>query len=383
MANSIERFMTEHYDSLSALNKHLPLQAKLLETHTSIQELFPFIVRIAVAIYDEDTSVLKTYAHSSGEQNPLPNYQAHLNDAPSLKQLLKRGLPRVINNMLTFENGQNEHTRRIGRQGYAASYTVPMFNEGVFFGFLFFNTDKQDVFSENVLKRLDVYAHLISLMVINELATVQALTAAIKTTGDITHVRDPETGSHLDRMSRYSRIIAKELAGQYLLDDNYIEHIFMFSPLHDIGKIGIPDDILLKPEKLDAQERQTMQTHARQGRRMIDDLLENFGFKNVDNIDMLRNITEFHHESVDGSGYPNGLMGDSIPLEARIVAVADVFDALTSERSYKKAWSNEKATKLLIEMAGKSLDQDCVDAFIKNLSEVELVQQQFHENKYG
>ncbi len=375
--------MTDHSDSLSALNEHIPLKAKLVETHKSIKAQFPFIVRIAVAIYDEETSVLKTYVHSSGEQNPLPNYQADLADAPSLKGILEKGLPRVINNMLTFEDGENEHTRRIGRQGYAASYTVPMFNEGVFFGFLFFNADKKNVFDEKVLTQVDVYAHLISLMVINELATVRALTAAVKTTGDITHIRDPETGSHLDRMSRYSRIIARELADKYHLDDGYIEHIFMFSPLHDIGKIGIPDDILLKPSKLDEKERKTMQTHASQGRVMIDDLLDNFGFENIEHIDMLRNIAEFHHEAVNGSGYPKGLTGDSIPLEARIVAVADVFDALTSERSYKKAWTNDKAIKLLKEMAGESLDQDCVNAFVKNMHEVEAIQQQFEQNTYG
>jgi len=374
--------MTDHNDPLSALNKHIPLRNKLIETHKSIAEMFPFIVRIAVAIYDADTSVLKTYVHSSGEDNPLPNYQAQLDDAPSLKRILEEGLPRVINNMLTFENGQNKHTQRIGRQGYVASYTVPMFNEGVFFGFLFFNADKQDVFSESVLKQIDIYAHMISLMVINEQATVQVLTAAIKTTGNITHVRDPETGSHLDRMSRYSRIIAKELAEKYDLNDSYIEHIFMFSPLHDIGKIGIPDGILLKPDKLDEQERETMKTHAHKGRKMIDDLLNNFDFKNVEYMDMLRNITEFHHESVDGSGYPAGLKGDTIPLEARIVAVADVFDALTSERSYKKAWSNERAIKALKELSDVSLDRDCVNALIQNMDEVEKIQQQFKQNAY-
>lgn len=372
--------MTDHNDSLSALNKHIPLRSKLVETHKSIAEMFPFIVRIAVAIYDSESSVLSTYVHSSGGDNPLHNYQASLDDVPSLKGILEKGLPRVINKMLTFENGQNEHTKRIGRQGYAASYTVPMFNEGVFFGFLFFNADQQDVFTESVLKQIDIYAHMISLMVINELATLQALTAAVKTTGNITHLRDPETGCHLDRMSRYSRLIAKELSEKHNLTDSYIEHIFMFSPLHDIGKIGIPDDILLKPGKLNEQERQTMQTHVQKGRKMIDDLLSNFGFKNIEYMNMLRNITEFHHESIDGSGYPAGLKGDTIPLEARIVAVADVFDALTSVRSYKEAWSNERAIKLLLELSSVSFDQDCVNALIQNMDEIEKIQQQFKQN---
>jgi len=374
--------MAEHKDTLRHLNENVSLKDKLVTTHNSIVKTFPFIVRIAVAIYDPQTSLLKTYVHSSGKDNPLDHYQAHIDEAPSLKAILANGLPRVINNLLTFENGNNEHTKRIGRQGYAASYTLPIYNDGIFMGFIFFNSDQKDVFTESVLQQIDIYAHMISLMVINEISTVQALTAAVKTTGSITHLRDPETGCHLDRMSRYSRLIAIELADKYDLDDIYIEHIFMFAPLHDIGKIGIPDNILLKPGKLDEQEREIMTTHALKGREIIDDLLENFGFENIKHMDMLRNIAEFHHESVNGTGYPSGKSGDEIPLEARIIAVADVFDALTSERPYKEAWSNERAIDLLNDLAGESLDKDCVDALLKNIKKIEDIQKQFIENIY-
>ena len=375
--------MTDHYDALEELNKHIPLREKLIATHKSVSEIFPFIVRIAIAIYDPETSVLKTYLHSSGDDNPLEHFQTYLDDAPSLKAILKKGLPRVVNNLLTFDEGQHEYTKRIGRQGYAASYTLPMFNNGVFFGFLFFNSDRKDVFDENVLRQIDVYSHMISLMVINELSSIHTLSAVVKATGSITHVRDPETGSHLDRMSRYSRLIATELADKYHLDDDYIEHIFMFSPLHDIGKIGIPDNILLKPDKLNDQEYDIMKTHAHKGREMIDELLENFGLENIEHMDMLRNIAEFHHEAVNGNGYPSGIKGDQIPIEARIVAVADVFDALTSIRPYKEAWENKKAIESLLELAGETLDQDCVNALITNIEQIEEIQKQFSQNMYG
>ena len=375
--------MSTHSDALEELNKLLPLQDKLYATHKSIAELFPFIVRVAIAIYDPETSVLKTYLHSSGNDNPLDHYQALIDDAPSLKKILKSGLPRVINNLLTFEGETSEHSRRIGRQGYAASYTLPMFNNGTFFGFIFFNSDKNDVFEENTLRQIDIYGHLISLMVINEITSIRLLNAAVRTTGNITHIRDPETGSHLDRMSRYCRLIARSIADKYDLDDEYIEHIFMFSPLHDIGKIGIPDNILLKPDQLNDSETEVMHTHANLGRRMVDELLANFGLENIEHVDMLRNIAEYHHESVNGQGYPTGKKGDSIPLEARIVAVADVFDALTSARPYKKAWSNQDAIEELKSLAGEKLDQDCVNALIQNLDEVEQIQQQFNENIYG
>lgn len=375
--------MTTHNDALKGLNERASLKEKLIAAHQSICEVFPFIARIAITIYDPETDILKTYLHSSGEDNPLDNYQAILDDTPSLKAILEEGLPRVINNMLTFEEGQHEHTTRIGRQGYAASYTLPMFNEGRFFGFMFFNANEKDVFTENVLRQIDVYSHMISLMVINELASIKNLTAAVKTTGRITHIRDPETGSHLDRMSRYSRLIATVLAEKYNLDDTYIEHIFMFSPLHDIGKIGIPDSILLKPGELDKDERSIMNSHSLKGREMIDELLENFGFENVDYMAVLRNIAEFHHEAINGSGYPSGIKGEDIPLEARIVAVADIFDALTSKRPYKEAWDNDKAIATLKNMMGEKLDEDCVNALIDNMDKVEEIQQQFGESAYG
>jgi len=375
--------MTEHRDVLEQLNKHTPLREKLVIAHDAVSKLFPFVARIAVAIYDPETSVLKTYLHSSSDDNPLQNYQAQLDDAPSLKEILEKGLPRVVNNLLTFEDSESEHARRIGRQGYAASYTMPMYNEGQFFGFIFFNSYEKDVFDENVLRQIDVYGHMISLMMINELSAITTLKAAVKTAGSVTHSRDPETGSHLDRMSRYSRIIAEELATKYELDDAYIEHVFMFSPLHDIGKIGIPDNILLKPSSLDKDETDVMKTHAMKGRVMIDELLENFGLDNIKYVDVLRNIAEFHHEAMNGKGYPSGKKGDEIPLEARIVAVADVFDALTSERPYKNAWHNNKAIKTIKQLSGEVLDQDCVDALLKNMDKVEDIQQQFNENIYG
>ena len=375
--------MFHHRDLLDDLNKPLPLKDKIMSAHRSIQQKFPFIARIAIALYDPETRILKTYLHSSGEDEPLAHYQSTLENAPSLKEILDKGLPRVVNNLVTFESGAHEHTQRIGRQGYAASYTMPMFHSGEFIGFLFFNAYQTDVFTEKVLSILDIYGHLISLMVINELSTFKVMSAALKTTNHITHLRDPETGSHLDRMSRYSRLIAETLADKYDLDDAYIEHIFMFSPLHDIGKISIPDSILLKPGPLNAMERSIMNTHTHIGRQMIDDMISNFGLDSIHHLDILKNIAEFHHEAVNGSGYPSGKTSDEIPLEARIVAVADVFDALTSRRPYKDAWSNAKAFDTLKLLAGETLDLDCVNALIENRQKVESIQQQFKENTFG
>jgi HD-GYP domain-containing protein (c-di-GMP phosphodiesterase class II) len=376
--------MTEYQDTLESLNRNIPLRDKLINTHRVVQTHLPFIARISVALYDPKTSMLKTYIHSSGDINdPLSHYQTQLSQAPSLESILKEGRPRVINNMLTFENGKHEHTRRIGRQGYAASYTMPMFTNGVFFGFVFFNSGEKDMFTEIVLHQLDVFGHMIALMVISEISAMRTLAAVVTSTTHITHVRDPETGSHLDRMSRFARLIANALAPRYKLDDEYIERIFMFAPLHDIGKIGTPDNILLKKGKLTPQETEIMQLHTRRGREIIDDLLANFGLDTIQHVNILRNIAEYHHEAINGKGYLKQLKGEEIPLEARIVAVADVFDALTSKRSYKDAWTNDEAFAMLQRLAGEKLDADCVSALIENREAVERIQAQFKEDTLG
>jgi HD-GYP domain-containing protein (c-di-GMP phosphodiesterase class II) len=375
--------MFEYRDSLDPLNENISLREKLRNIHGVINQSLPFVARIAIVIYDPKTEVIKTYIDSSGDVDPLSNYQAKLEDAPSLKEILSKRRPRVVNNMLTFEKGEHEHTKRIGRQGYAASYTLPMFYNGVFFGFIFFNSYETDVFDEKSLHHLDVFGHMISLLVINELSNMRTLLAAVKTTSDIIHCRDPETGSHLDRMSRYSRLIARVLADKYDLDDDYIEHVFMFSPLHDIGKISIPDNILLKPGALDENEKEVMKTHSTRGREIIDNMLKNFGLDTIQHIDVLRNIAEYHHEAVNGSGYPEGMKNNEIPLEARIVAVADVFDALTSRRPYKDPWTNDEAFATLRQLSGDTLDKDCVDAMVNNVAEIEEIQQQFKEDLLG
>jgi HD-GYP domain-containing protein (c-di-GMP phosphodiesterase class II) len=260
---------------------------------------------------------------------------------------------------------------------------MPMFNNGAFVGFIFFNSYERDVFSEPALNYLDVVGHLISLMVLNELTAMRTLAAAVRTTSRFTHARDVETGSHVDRMSRYARLIARELATRHNLDDDYIEHVFMYSPLHDIGKIAIPDRILLKPGRLDAQETEIMRSHARKGREIIDEMLANFGLDAMQHVNILRNIAEHHHEAMNGKGYPAGLEGGDIPLEARIVAVADVFDALTSRRSYKGAWTNDEAFATLQRLAGEQLDAECVEALMRGRKDVERIQEQFSEDRIG
>jgi HD-GYP domain-containing protein (c-di-GMP phosphodiesterase class II) len=372
-----------HTDPFAALNERAELGEKLDALRQVVVQRHPFIERIAVALYEAESNEIKTFFYSSDSESPLTHYQAKLSEAPSLFEIRQRLRPRVVNDLDLFDQGRHPHTQAIARQGYQASYTTPMVCEGVFFGFIFFNCSKKDVFDERLLGELDMLAHLITLMVYNERANISTLSATVKSALDMSHERDPETGSHLQRMARYAQLIARGLADRYSFDDQFVEHIFLFSPLHDLGKISIPDRILFKPAKLSAEEFAIMKTHAERGRSMVDSLLSNYGLDSIGYVDILRNIAQYHHEAVDGSGYPEGLKAGLIPIEARIVAVADIFDALTSHRPYKEAWSNDDAFATLQAMAGEKLDRDCVQALLAQREEVERIQHTYQENEFG
>jgi len=180
--------------------------------------------------------------------------------------------------------------------------------------------------------------------------------------------RDPETGAHIQRMAHFSQLIARGMGLSQLDQDLLLEA----APLHDIGKVGIPDNILLKPGKLDADEFTIMKQHAMYGYELLHGSASRV-------LQAGAAIARGHHEKFDGSGYPDGLRGEAIPLFSRIVAVADVFDALTSERPYKKAWEVEAAIDFLNAGAGAHFDPRCVSAFLEAWDDVEAVRARFQE----
>jgi HD-GYP domain-containing protein (c-di-GMP phosphodiesterase class II) len=368
-----------HADLLPTLNEGVPLEQKLAAIHESLYALTDCVDRISVASYDPGSDLLKTFLASSSGRSELVRYEARLADTPSLNEILRAGRPRIIDDLAIYRKSPQIHSKIISEEGYRSSYTTPMMLNGTCWGFIFFDSRKTGPFPEATLNLLDVFAHLISSVVTAEMLVVRTLAAAIKTAHDMIHFRDPETGGHIDRMARYARLIAQHLAatGAATLDDEAIERIFEFAPLHDIGKLAIPDRILLKPGRLSDTEREEMQLHTLRGQEMIDDIAQNFGLGKIEGLDLLRHIAEYHHEAMDGSGYPHGLRGDEIPIEARIIAVADAFDALTSARPYKPSWSNEEALAWLRSLSRSKFDEDCVSALIYNKNKIGEIQRQF------
>ena len=183
--------------------------------------------------------------------------------------------------------------------------------------------------------------------------------------------RDSETGEHLERIRNYGRILAEELSrdGPYSsqIDSTFVDNVYRSSPLHDIGKVGIPDAILLKPGRLTVNEFETMKQHAAIGAKALKEVIEQGTCGQF--FEMATDIAQFHHEHFDGSGYPDGLCGTDIPLSARIVALADVFDALTSPRVYKPAFTPEIARQMIENEAGSHFDPIVVEAFLTRFDE--------------
>lgn len=190
--------------------------------------------------------------------------------------------------------------------------------------------------------------------------------------GRAAEYRDNETGLHIIRMSEIAVVIGKA-AG---IDDKQCNLLLNAAPMHDIGKIGIPDEILLKVEKLDAKEWAIMQTHVQIGA----DILSG---DESELMTMAHDIALTHHEKWNGKGYPNGVAGEAIPLVGRVTALADVFDALTSLRPYKKAWTVEQAVNLIKEESGQHFDPSLVDIFLQNLPDIIAIKEKYEEPGEG
>lgn len=195
---------------------------------------------------------------------------------------------------------------------------------------------------------------------------------SIRALAHLAETRDPETGNHILRTQGYVEALARRLQDHprfaSTLTDRYIDLLKRSAPLHDIGKVGIPDAILRKPGKLTAEEWTVMQTHAQLGAQAIEKA-ERDASEDVAFLALAKEIAHWHHEKWDGSGYPDGLSGDAIPVSARIMAIADVFDALISRRVYKEPMPYEATVAIIAEGRGQHFDPDMIDRFIAAIDE--------------
>lgn len=223
--------------------------------------------------------------------------------------------------------------------------------------------------------------------------SLQERTEALQKTQDITilslaslaETRDNETGAHILRTQHYVRALAMAMRSNAkyseILTDEAVEQLYKSAPLHDIGKVGIPDAILLKPGKHTEEEFEIMKTHAQLGSDALKMAEAELGDSSF--LRFAREIAESHHEKWDGSGYPNGLKGDEIPLSGRLMAVADVYDALISKRVYKPAFDHDKAMSIIKEGRGVHFDPEIVDAFFDIEKDVKAIAAEYSDESYG
>lgn len=214
-----------------------------------------------------------------------------------------------------------------------------------------------------------------------ELGALQDVT--ILAMASLAETRDSDTGNHIRRTQHYVRLLARQVQSHprfgYFLDNATIELLFKSAPLHDIGKVGIPDRILLKPGRFTPEEFEVMKTHTTLGRDAIAAAEKQLG-KEVEFLRHAKDIAYYHQEKWDGSGYPDGLAGEDIPIAARLMAVADVYDALISRRVYKEGMPHEKAVEIIVEGRGSHFDPDLVDAFLAVQDEFRAVAQRYTDS---
>jgi putative two-component system response regulator len=217
-----------------------------------------------------------------------------------------------------------------------------------------------------------------------EIQAIQDVT--INALASLAETRDNETGNHIRRTQRYVRILAEAIRDHErfadVLSDRIVDLLFKSAPLHDIGKVGIPDRILLKPGRLDGEEFAIMKTHTTLGRDAIVQAERHLGTE-VEFLRMAKEIAYSHQEKWDGSGYPDGLSGDDIPLSARLMAVADVYDALISRRVYKPPMSHAEAVAVIVQGRGTHFDPDLVDAFVKIADEFRAIADHYADHEHA
>jgi HD-GYP domain-containing protein (c-di-GMP phosphodiesterase class II) len=358
------------------------ISRQVVNVHEQLRLEWPHLKHIAIGFYEAETDELHLFANPDGSDSTFVEYKRPLSLFPAVEVTAKNKTPEIIDGLSLFSD-IDDPSGHIINSYFRSSFTVPMSQQnGQLLGFMFFDASEKEFFTKPIRDHLTVYTRLIASMVMSNILPLKVLHAAVVMTQKMARFKDEETASHIARVAHYSCMIAESLAQVHNLSDEFINFVLLYSPLHDIGKIGIPDHILLKPGRLDPDEYSIMQTHVDKGVEIVELLLSSFDFGDYNHPQILRNIAGYHHERFDGSGYPNNLIGSKIPIESRIVAVADVFDAMSNPRPYHKGRSIEETFNYLESESGKLFDQECVNALLARKEEVYEIRKVFVPETY-
>ncbi len=369
---------SETLDLTEKINSNQSFSETLKYIFNSFNHYLPYTY-IGIALLSDETpkTVIATYGigqvQHTGLAEELLGYEAILEDT-SLGQIMSLKEPRIINDVDSYFETRpvNQYSKIVMDFGIRSSVTLPLSANGMPLGFIFFSSDQKNVYEPHHIEFLKIISNSIALSFQKNIFMDELLYSSVLALAKLSEARDEDTGEHLIRMANYVELIANELKKEEkyetILTREYIDNLVKFSPMHDIGKVGIPDHILLKPAKLTFDEFEVMKTHTVYGANVLKEAENNINRRGRSLFTMGIEIALNHHEKFDGSGYPNGISGDAIPLSARIVAVADVFDALMSKRPYKEPFSFDETMKIILDGKGKHFDPMIVDALVRVFS---------------
>ncbi|MBT0962250.1 HD-GYP domain-containing protein [Denitromonas iodatirespirans] len=364
----IDRSLLDAFVQSALPDLLIPLQRVLVKR-------LPAPSRLAVIWLDEAGTGILTCIDSHGRhKTPGEHDTVHVDDSPTLRQCL--GKRRLVRS----PSMRDPLVRWVAEDSSEALLCLPLVRGDECLGALMLLQQAGAPLPGGRLTELVDWAPLMAELLVHEIDAIHGLFGAVRFARDFTLMRDTETGQHQLRIGGYAGLLARVMGQAHGMNDSFAQEIALYAPLHDIGKIGIPDEILLKPGKFDEAERERMKAHVTNGAALIDRLVQDFRLEDNPRVGLLRAVVAWHHEYVDGSGYPEGRSGDDIPLETRIITITDIFDALTNVRAYKQRWSLDDAFDLLKSMAGKQLDREAVHAFISERKQITAMWQHYAAN---
>ncbi|WP_373947741.1 HD-GYP domain-containing protein [Vibrio pomeroyi] len=346
------------------------------------REHYPILSRLSVVLCSENRASNYFVSDTLCQEAEHRYIEQELKPESALSRMAESLDIRIIHDLTSIKpTKQISHLLQLGHQ---SSYTTPIRYQESNLGFVFINASSTGFFAKEYIQCDIAYlSQLISSLFVQLFERQRHFQSSLAIALNMGHARDPETKEHLIRMGKYSEQIARTMSqSNNEITHQFIHRIRLYAPFHDIGKYRIPDNVLFSTGRFSAEERAIMNNHTLYGEEMINDVvsLSHHCSMCSDEIQFIKNIVRHHHERFDGSGLPDGLSDTAIPLEARIVTLADVFDALMSKRAYKHAWSLDEVMEYIEAHNGSMFDPECVEALKQNLDGFMAIREQYNDD---
>ncbi|MEZ8272887.1 HD-GYP domain-containing protein [Vibrio splendidus] len=346
------------------------------------REHYPILSRLSVVLCNENRASNYFVSDTLCQEAEHRHVEQELTPESALSRMAESLDTRIINDLTTISSTkQISHLLDLGHQ---SSYTTPIHHQESNLGFVFINASSTGFFANQTIQCDIAYlTQVISSLFVQWFERQRHFQSSLAIALNMGHARDPETKEHLIRMGKYSEQIARTLSHtKREITHQFIHRIRLYAPFHDIGKYRIPDKVQFSSARFNEEERNIMNNHTLYGEEVIDDVvaLSHHSSMCSEEIQFIKNIVRHHHERFDGSGLPDALSNTAIPLEARIVTLADVFDALMSKRAYKHAWSLDEVMEYIEVQNGSMFDPECVVALKQNLDGFMAIREQYNDD---